>query len=149
MKTILRGLISTILASMSLSIPATPMTCDPATTCGSIDAWQDIYTQDERVQDRQAHSSAYRRQEILLELMKSQAENRHVIRNTARLALKNLQQLAVSNEYNQSIAMELAMIYGKAVAELAYLDIQLTVELRSKLSETQLKDQEDKINLHP
>jgi hypothetical protein len=113
-----------------------------------MDGWQDIYTRYERGQERQAHSSAVLRQKILLELMENQADDRYAIRNTARLALKNLQRLAVSDEYNQYTAKELAMIYGNAVAELAYLDIQLAVQLRSKLGEKQFKNPQDKIKLH-
>jgi hypothetical protein len=148
MKTIVHSLIFTILSSMTLSVLATPITCDPITSCISTDAWQDINIQEEQGQQLQAHNVSSVQQEILLKLMKSQAEDRYAIRNTARLALKNLQQLAVSNEYNQSTAKELALIYGKAVAQLAYLDIQLAVRFRNKLSEAQLKALQEKIDLH-
>jgi hypothetical protein len=86
-------------------------------------------------------------QEILFELMKSQANDRLEFRKTARLALINLQRLAISDGYSPSNAKELAMIYGHALAELAYLDIQLAVRFRNMLSEAQLKALQDKINL--
>jgi hypothetical protein len=153
MKIIFRSLISIILASMTLSVSATPLTCDPMTSCGSADTWQHIDDQSEmtfpriyvekQIPEYQSHNMLSLEREILFELMESQAEDRQEIRKTARLALINLQQLAASDRYNQSTAKELAMIYGSAMAKLAYLDIQLAVEFRNILSKKQLKEMQD------
>jgi Spy/CpxP family protein refolding chaperone len=145
MKTNLRNLISVFLGSITVSVLATPMECGPMDSCFEIVKWQDLQGQ---TKSHQGRNISNKQQDILLALMKSQAEDRQEIRRIARLALINLQRLAVSERYDQSAAKELALIYGHALAELTYLDIQLAVRFRSVLSEAQLKSLQDKIDLH-
>jgi Spy/CpxP family protein refolding chaperone len=141
MKTKLLSLISIFLVSLTQTVCATPLICDPLTSCSSIETWHDI---EEQIPMQQDHILINEQQEILFNLMKTQAEDRYAIRKTARLALINLQRFVASGSYNQSTAKELAIIYGKAMAELAYLDIQLAVQFRNILSEKQQKSLQDK-----
>ena len=134
---------SIILASMTLSVSATTLTCDPKVSCNVIEKLQELSDQIEQAPERQANNMARVRQEILLELMKSQAEARQEIRKTARLALSNLQQLAVSSQYNQFAAKELTKIYGDALAELTYLDLQLTVRFRNRVNMAESRTLQD------
>jgi Spy/CpxP family protein refolding chaperone len=134
-----------LFVSMTLSVSATPLVCDPLTSCRSLETWQNIEEQDSQ---QRTHNMATEEQEILLDLMRSQAEDRYEIKKKARQALINIQRFAVSDGYDQYTAKELAMIYGKAMAELAYLDIQLAVRFRNILSEKQLKAMQDNIELH-
>jgi Spy/CpxP family protein refolding chaperone len=145
MKTKLRNLIAIFLGSITVSVFATPIECESTDACFERVKWQDAQGQ---AQSHQEHNISDKQRDILFELMKSQVEDRQEIRKTARLALINLQRLAVSEGYDQSAAKELALIYGHALAELAYLDIQLAVRFRSVLSEAQLKSLKDKIDLH-
>jgi hypothetical protein len=144
MKTYFRGVMSIVIATMTLSVSGAPLFCDPRGSCSLAGKWQDIENQDElttsqasearQITELPAHNMPSIEQEILFALLKTQAEDRREIRKTARLALFNLQRMADSNQYNQSAAKELTTIYGNALAELAYLDIQLAFQFRNMLS---------------
>ncbi|MES9992400.1 MAG: hypothetical protein ABW098_10635 [Candidatus Thiodiazotropha sp.] len=82
----------------------------------------------------------------LFTLMQQQAEYRREIKQAAYKALQELQQLAVKESFNRPQARQLAENYGKALAELALLDIQLTSRLRNILTPAQRKALQDKIN---
>ncbi|MGD8913028.1 MAG: hypothetical protein PVI97_02100 [Candidatus Thiodiazotropha sp.] len=145
LKTNLHNLTFAILAPLTLSVSATPLVCDPMASCSTIDKWQDIEIQ---VPNHQTHDMSNLQKEILYELIKSQAEDRHEINETVRLTLINLKRLVVSDGYNQSAAKELTRIYGNALAELAYLDIQLAVQYREMLNKSQRKEWQEKGSLH-
>jgi Spy/CpxP family protein refolding chaperone len=82
----------------------------------------------------------------LFTLMQQQAKYRREIKRTAYKALQKLQQLAVKESFNKPQARQLADNYGKALAELALLDIQLTSRLRNILTPAQRKALQNKID---
>ncbi|MEW8035757.1 MAG: hypothetical protein AB2817_06755 [Candidatus Thiodiazotropha sp.] len=82
----------------------------------------------------------------LFTLMQQQAEYRREIKQAAYKALQELQQMAIEENFNQSQARAHAESYGKALAELALLDIQLASHLRNILTPAQRKALQDKID---
>jgi Spy/CpxP family protein refolding chaperone len=141
MKINYRGLITAFVISTTAPVFAISMECEPKDSCFEAEKWQGIQGQ---LPSHSKRNISNKQQKILFELMKHQSKDRQEIRMTAHLALKNLQRLAVSESYDQFAAKELALIYGHALADLAYLDIQLAVRFRSVLTEYQLKALQEK-----
>jgi hypothetical protein len=84
-------------------------------------------------------------QHWLLSQMENQADYRRKIKQTAFLALTELQQLAIDEEFDPARAKQLAEIYGMALAKLTLLNIHLASKLRTVLSPSQRKILEDSI----
>jgi hypothetical protein len=81
----------------------------------------------------------------LLSQMENQAGYRRKIKRTAFLALTELQQLAIDEEFDPTRAKQLAEIYGMALAKLTLMNIHLASKLRTILSPSQRKTLEDSI----
>lgn len=143
----LLNLLSISLLALPLLVSATPLTYDflgaavistiPQTTSASPQAKWDPYRFAEGDAQFPDLTMSDEQQKQLFDLMKNQASDRHQIKQAARQAFIRLQRLAIAEHYDHAEARELAHTYGRALAELTLLNIQLASQVHDLLTPVQ------------
>jgi Spy/CpxP family protein refolding chaperone len=132
------SLISIAIAILPLSNSAAPVVFEPDSPSGYLKTTTDSkhHLNEQHPGQLQLSISGEQRRRLMALIENHETEKKY-IRLTAQSALIRLKKMTASASYDHLSAKELSQMYGNALADLLFLDIQLAAHFRSLLTDEQ------------